>query len=252
MTIKTRHEIVEKELGIPADYQYKAIRSRNFFQANWHRNKMFVAEKLAGFSKDMSILDLGTGSGNFELLFAGKVKSITGVDYNDEAVNFLKKKIRSSGVSNVNVVVSDIRDLKLSKDHDKFDLITLIDVIEHFNFKDVEIIFKSFKKFMKPKGKVLMITPNYKSFWPMIEYLFDYLSLAPKFREHQHLSKLYRSNLEKLIRTNGFKIENIYSFNLFSFLIPNKLISQKLCLLETLIPLSLGNLIAVVFSKDVD
>jgi 2-polyprenyl-3-methyl-5-hydroxy-6-metoxy-1,4-benzoquinol methylase len=241
--------IVEKELGIPADYQYKAIHSNNFFQANWHRNKMFVAEGLSRFNKNMSVLDLGTGSGNFELLFSKKVKSITGIDYNDEAVNFLISEVKARGIKNVNAIVSDIRDLKLPKGKKKFDLITLIDVIEHFHFRDLEIIFKNFKKYLKPGGKVLMITPNYKSSWPIIERLFDLFGLAPKFREHQHLSRLYRSNLEELTRMNGFTIDKVCTFNLFSYLIPNEWISKKLCLVETLIPFDLGNLIAVVFSN---
>jgi ubiquinone/menaquinone biosynthesis C-methylase UbiE len=241
--------IVEQELGIPADYQYKAINSRNFIQSNWHNNKMFIAGRLCEFNDNMTVLDLGTGSGNFEFLFSKNVKSITGVDYNDEAVKFLEKTLEKLEIRNVRTVVSDIRDLVLPNVKDKFDLIVLIDIIEHFNFSDVETIFNNFNEFLKPSGKVLIITPNYQSSWPIIEYIFDFFGLAPKFRKHQHLSKLNRSNLLELIEKNAFKIEEMYTFNLFSYLIPCAWISQKVCLLETLIPLRLGNLIAVLFSS---
>lgn len=244
---KLNKPIVEIELGIPPDYQYKAIRSRNFVQSNWHHNKMFVINKLANFNKHMDVLDLGTGSGNFELNFASKVRSLVGVDYNDEAINFLRKKVAVKKIKNVETIVSDIRNLTLSKR--KFDLVVLIDVIEHFNFNDVENIFRHFNNYLKPHGRVIIITPNYKSLWPIIEYLFDLLELAPKFREHQHLSKLYSSNLQKLIEENGFEVRKLCTFNFFSFLIPSRKISRAICLLETKIPFLIGNLIAIDFSK---
>jgi len=40
------------------------------------------------------VLDLGTGSGNFELAYAKKLKKIVGVDYNDKLLAFLKNKLR--------------------------------------------------------------------------------------------------------------------------------------------------------------
>ncbi|KKQ53087.1 MAG: hypothetical protein UT19_C0017G0003 [Candidatus Woesebacteria bacterium GW2011_GWB1_39_10b] len=80
--------IIEKQLGIPGDYQYKALRSKNYLQSNWHRNKWLVIGNLLNQYKPEKVLDLGTGSGNFELIFSGMVKKIVGIDYNDEALNF--------------------------------------------------------------------------------------------------------------------------------------------------------------------
>ena len=246
---KIEANVVEQELKIPPDYQYKAITEGNFIQANWHKNKLFVIKKLLDFDKEMTILDLGTGSGNFEIFFSQYVKEIIGVDYNDEALDFLNNYLYTHKIKNVNLVLSDIRDLKLLKKINKFDLILLIDVIEHFKFHDVQKIFKSLGSYLKNDGKVIIVTPNYKSLWPALEYAFDFLGLAPKFRKHQHLSKLYKKNLEQLINDNDFQIERVCSFNLFSYLIPFRKISEKLCFLEISLPTLFGNLIAVVFSK---
>lgn len=243
-----RKHIVEKELGIPADYQYKAIRSSNFIQSNWHKNKMFVVNLLSHLNKNMKVLDLGTGSGNFELLFHSRVKKIVGVDYNDEALEFLKGRLESRKIKNVTLENADLRNFKLSKNQ-SFDLIIMIDVIEHLDYDDVKSLFTRFKKYLNKNGKVIIVTPNYKSLWPLLEYAFDYLGLAPKFREHQHLSKLYKSNLVELIAKNKFKLEKVCTFNLFSYLIPNSKLSEKFCLMETKIPVPAGNLITVVFSN---
>ena len=242
-------KIVEKELGIPANYQYKAIRSSNYIQANWHRNKMCLVGKLIDLNKKMSVLDLGTGSGNFELLFSGKVKNIVGVDYNDEAIHFLRNLLPKRKIKNVNLILDDIRELNKLEKQQKYDLILMVDVIEHLNFEDVKNLFSNFRKYLKKNGKVLIITPNYQSFWLIIEYGLEYLGLAPKFHEHQHLSKLYKSNLLKLINDKHYHLEKLCTFNLVSYLIPFKNVSEKLAFWETKIPMPIGNLIAVVFSR---
>ena len=83
-------EIVEKRLGISPDYQYKAMRKSFWLKRNWHKNKFDVIKEVCGFKRKMDVLDLGTGSGNFELLYSRSVKHIYGIDYNDEALLFLK------------------------------------------------------------------------------------------------------------------------------------------------------------------
>src|SRR5436190_12325761 len=119
--------IIEKELGIPPDYQYKAIRSKLFPQANWHHNKLVVLKKIIKPHHEMRILNLGAGSGNLELTFHPLVKEIVALDYHDEAMEFLKKKIQEKKIKNVQVVVKDIINLYSLNGFGKFDVITLID-----------------------------------------------------------------------------------------------------------------------------
>ena len=87
-------QIIEKELGITGDYQYQALRKGNFLQSNWHANKLEIVKYLLKKYQPKSVLDLGAGSGNLELKFAHLVKKITAIDYNDEAVSFLKNKLK--------------------------------------------------------------------------------------------------------------------------------------------------------------
>ncbi|KKU12266.1 MAG: hypothetical protein UX19_C0003G0021 [Candidatus Woesebacteria bacterium GW2011_GWA1_45_8] len=245
---KIKGPIVEKKLKIAPDYQFRAISQGNFFQKNWHKNKMLATKTLVNLDKKTTVLDLGTGSGNFELFFAREFKKIVGVDYNDEALYFLDKTLRKRDITNVDLILADIRKLN-SLDIGKFDLIVAIDVLEHLKLPQVKSLIKSLKKFLNKGGKVLIITPNYKSSWVLVEYLFDLLRLAPKFREEQHLSRLYRKNLEEIIEGYGFKIEKICSFNFPSFLLPVRSLSEKLCLMEMSVPFPFSHLIAVVFSK---
>src|SRR3989338_3765632 len=146
--------IVEKRLGIPADYQYRAIRRKNFLFSNWHFNKFTVLKRLANFDLESEILDLGTGSGNFELNYARYVKSIVGVDYHDEAIAFARKQIMSQNIKNVELICEDIRYLKRIKFAHKFDLIILVDVLEHISIKEGKLVIAHLTKLLKKDGSL--------------------------------------------------------------------------------------------------
>lgn len=241
--------IIEKKLGIPADYQYQAIRSKNFLQANWHKNKLLALETLLPLSSEKRILDLGTGSGNFELAFSHKVKQIIGVDYNDEALSFLKGRLRIDGISNVSLIFTDIRNLSPLLKYPKFDYIVAVDVIEHIRISEAQTVVKSIYKLLKPGGKVCIITPNYQSAWIFIESVLDKLTIVPKFKGEQHLAKYHKHNLSEIFEACGFQLVTFRTFNTFSYIFPSSRLSGNICKLELMFPFSYGNMIAAVFVK---
>lgn len=239
--------IIEKVLGIPPDYQYKAIRSKNFLQTNWHRNKIAVIQKLLDLNKNTSVMDLGSGSGNFELEFCRKVKNILAVDYNDEAISFLKKQLSKRHIKNVKTLVVDIRDLYKRKDIGKYNFIILTDVIEHIRVSEAQKVVSQLKNFLNKDGKVIIITPNYKSTWFFLEWILDKITLLPKFN-HQHLAKFYKGNLTRMFVEQGYMIDKISSFNLLSFLVPNKKLAKMVAELEISLSLPFGNLLVGIFT----
>lgn len=240
-------EIVEKKLGIPPDYQYKALRSNNFLQANWHNNKLIVLNFILKLTKAKRILDLGTGSGNFELTFAKNVDQIVGVDYNDEAIKFLKSKLRENKIKNVHLITEDIRNIEKIKYPGKFDLIIIVDVIEHLKIAGADKLTSKITKFLKKDGKVCIITPNYKSSWLIIEKLLDKFTVFPYLKDEQHLVKFHKENLKKMFAQKGYRPLFFSTFNLFSFLFFNKSIASKLCKLELSLKLPFGNLLVYLF-----
>lgn len=237
--------IVEKKLGIPGSYQYKAIRSKNFMQSNWHNNKLTVIEKVVKLTGARSVLDLGTGSGNFELIFAKKLDYITGVDYNNEAINFLRSKLRRKKIRNVKLICENVLTLSKRKIPEKFDLIISVDVIEHLKKKDAKIFIKSLKKFLNSLGTVCIVTPNYKSPWVIIEKVLDRFTSIPNMENEQHLTKFDKESLERLFKMNGYETTFSKSFNLVSFLPPGKKFASFLCKLELFFGITFGNLLVI-------
>jgi 2-polyprenyl-3-methyl-5-hydroxy-6-metoxy-1,4-benzoquinol methylase len=243
----TKIVVVEKKLGISPDYQYKQLRGKNFLFANWHNNKLVVMDYILKLTKARDILDLGTGSGNFELKFAKRLNKIVGVDYNDEAIGFLKSKLRENKINNVKLIVRDVREIKKIKNLPKFDLIIMVDVIEHLKIKDAEKLVIKLKSMLKKGGEVCIITPNYKSTWLILERMLDIFTILPHFEGEQHLAKYYKQNIENLFTRVGFKPVYFSSFNLFSFVFFNKSIAKTLCKLEMALKLPFGNLIVCLF-----
>lgn len=239
--------IIEKQLGIGGDYQYKAIRSPNFLQANWHRNKLTVMEKIIRIYKPKSVLDLGTGSGNFELTFAKKLEKIVGVDYNDDALKFLSKELKKRKIKNVKLVYRDILNAPEIIKLGKFDAIIMIDVIEHLKPKPALKLISNFKNLLTPNGIMIIITPNYRSLWPIIEKLLDKFTGIPHLENMQHIMKFDVNSLRSTFLKYNYRPLEYYTFNTISYLLPSTKLSSLLCKLETSFTLPFGNLIAYVF-----
>ena len=244
MKMNRKQEIVEKRLGIPPDYQYKAMRSRPWLQKNWHKNKFVAVGEIMNFSKEDSVLDPGTGSGNFELMFANRVKKIVGVDYNDEAIGFLRGMLKKRKLANVVLVVSGIRGLPTMVTRGRYSKVVMVDTIEHIRIDEAKELVKKIRTLLHPGGEVLLITPNYHSVWMLVERLLDNLTIVPKFNGEQHLAKFTAKNMVEMLKVAGYKDISISSFNLFSFIFPPVLCGWMLKVERTMLG-SLGCLLCV-------
>lgn len=250
MKNKSKDEIIEKKLGIPPDYQYRALHKANFLQANWHSNKLTALDYCLNLNKKACILDLGAGSGNFELIYGKKVKQITALDYHKEALDFLRSMLARKKINNVSLVHGDIRALEKISKLGKYDLVILVDVIEHVQKKEASKMIRILKKIILPGGNVCVITPNYKSLWIHIEHVLDKFTIVPHFGGHQHLAQYFPANLIEIFTKNGFKKSKINSFNLFSFISPSRKLSTLLCKLELSSGMKFGNLLLGVFKNE--
>ena len=250
MKARKKEETVEKKLGIPPNYQYKALYESFFLQSNWHANKFTALDYCLNLNKKVSILDLGAGSGNFEIIFGKKVKQITAVDYRKEALDFLESILSKKRIRNVKLVECDLRNLNDIKNIGKYDLILLVDVIEHIQMEEADKMIKNFKKLLVPGGKICVITPNFHSLWIYFESILDKFTIVPHFKGHQHLAQYHYGNLTKIFQKNNFTPQYIKSFNLFSFAFPLRLFATFICKIELKSNIKFGNLLLGVFNYE--
>ena len=114
---------------------------------------VFAMDRVAG----KNILDLGCGSGYGIYLLSYLANSVSGYDYNEEAINEARKfpyKCDSC---------LEIRNLEEDKPlnnhkHDKFDVIINFETIEHL--ANPEILLRRVKEVVNENGVIYISTPN--------------------------------------------------------------------------------------------
>jgi 2-polyprenyl-3-methyl-5-hydroxy-6-metoxy-1,4-benzoquinol methylase len=244
--------IIEKQLGISPEYQFNAYNSKNFFQRNWHRNKFDSIDLYLSYIHDLSkknVLDIGTGSGNFEIYKSKKFKKIIGLDYNNDAINFLSKKLKEQNISNVEAKIFDLRNFKQNEIPEAIDIVIMVDVIEHVSEENAMQLFKVLKNKLKDDSKIIIITPNYSSLWLIIEKVLDRLTIVPKFDGAQHIAKYNSKTLNNLFQKIGYENVVSTSINTFSFLFPFEYINKLINKIEFFSNFKNGNLLVAVYQK---
>ena len=103
--------------------------------------------------KNSKILDVGCGYGRFlNFLKSESFNNITGLEVGKEQCDFLKGK-------DIDLIETDLMSF-LSNSNEKFDLITMFDVLEHFNKNEILIIVSSLKKRLNKSGILIIQVPN--------------------------------------------------------------------------------------------
>jgi ubiquinone/menaquinone biosynthesis C-methylase UbiE len=160
----------------------------------WHISKRkTVISLLKKFLKTRSpkILDYGCGTGE-NLLALSKLGESFGVDNSSDAIDFCKQK----GIKNVTLVKND----KLPYKNSQFNLVTMLDVLEHIDEKGS---LKEVKRVLSDDGLVLITVPAFMWLWS-------------KWDEVLHHKRRYTTDsLKAVLNKNGFeviKISYMYSF----------------------------------------
>ena len=98
------------------------------------------------------------------------------------------------------------------KNKKKYDLILILEVLEHLD--NWELLIKKIKKNLKPKGKVVFSTIN-KTRLAKITSIFiaeNILNWVPK-NTHDYNKLIKPEDLIKVLKKNNFKINNIEGMN---------------------------------------
>lgn len=108
--------------------------------------------------REMDVLDVGSGQGEYSFELGKKVKSVVGVEPYDSAYEIAVQSVYPRlKVKFFNVPVED---LKIDK---KFDLIISLTVIEHMS--NAQKSFEQIFKLLKKGGVIYLTAPN--KLWPM-------------------------------------------------------------------------------------
>ncbi|MBI2443473.1 MAG: class I SAM-dependent methyltransferase [Candidatus Levybacteria bacterium] len=167
----------------------------------WHRAKRDLCEiylrKIQKKKRHMRLLDIGCGTGGNMQSFA-KFGKTYGVDISKEAIRFCKQRkltrVRLGSAHKTRYASSS------------FDVITMLDVLEHVDDKKT---LREVRRLLRPGGLLILTVPAHKMLWS-------------RWDEALHHKRRYeKKELYNLLASSQFrvlKITHVYSFLFFPVL----------------------------------
>jgi ubiquinone/menaquinone biosynthesis C-methylase UbiE len=208
--------------SVAGDYQYRALHSGHPMQRFWHGGKLTMIDQLIRphLSVGSRLLEVGCGAGNLLLQATVPGSYPLALDLSMQALTFVRSRLKEalfgadapSGFACTQAVGE-----ALPFPAGSFDCVLLSEVIEHLESPQISIA--EARRVLKPGGRLLVTTPNYRSFWPLMEWVVDRLNMAPQMAGEQHVSRFHSSSLKQMLVAAGLTMEYAGSiYNLSPFL----------------------------------
>ncbi len=141
-------------------------------------------------NKNKKILDIGAATGFFMKIAISKGFKIKGIEYSKDAAESGKK-------NGLNISVGTIEDYDSKKE--KFDVVTMFDVIEHI--PNPKFSIKAVSNLLVKNGLLLINTPDSGSFFAKLMGSKWHLIVPP-----EHIHYFNKKSLITLLESNGFEI----------------------------------------------
>ena len=127
----------------------------------WGKAYDYYFRKWLPKRKDATILDMGCGAGQLLLFFKQRgYTNLSGVDISPEQVGLARQVTPD-------IAERDIFEF-LEAHSDSFDLITGLDIIEHFHKDEILRFLEGCYAALKPGGRIILQTPNAASPWALL------------------------------------------------------------------------------------
>lgn len=203
--------------AVSGDYQYHALQCGHPVQRFWHGGKLIMIDHLVRphLMVGARLLEIGCGSGN--LLLRAIVPGVfpVALDLSRQALTFVRSRLlnlqsRADRPQDF-LLVQGVGEA-LPFPPGSFDMILLSEVIEHLPAP--EEVVRQAARLLRPGGRLLITTPNYRSLWPLLEWLVDRLNMAPKMAGEQHISRFQARSLRFMLESNGLHVDHFGSIYL--------------------------------------
>ena len=209
-------------------------------QANWHNLTFLKVKNYLDSNKKH--LDYACGSGTLIGLYS-EAESI-GFDISERQIQYANKKYNQKA----NFYL--ISELNFEKNLNKYDVITVLGLLEFLdNRGNIEII-NNLHTLLKPNGKLILTTPNFTSTMYLLEKLINIIGGVSY--QSQHINKLNKSKLSLLLNQTNFnkiKVQKIINFPVFLSFINIKLAVKFNSLVEKISNNKVGYLLLAELTK---
>ena len=202
--------IVKNEEGY--EYTHEAYRE---WPVLYHltRQRENIVEPMEIAPED-EILEVGAGMGAVTGALARRGKKVDCIELSKR--RSLVNAYRHRDMDNIEIIVGNFQDIKIEK---KYDVITLIGVLEYaYHYIDSETPYEDFiqkiASCLKPGGKLYIAIENKLGMKYFAGYHEDHLGKPfvgiEGYKKEDKVKTFSRSQLEKLLKENGFSSTEFY------------------------------------------
>lgn len=235
---------------IPPGYYYEKLINGSPVQKFWHREKF--REVATRIRPQDHVLDFGCGPGSFLAILAEELPEVkaVGLDIASGQIDFAMNKIGSQFKDGrISFCSLKGNEKRVPFDDASFDVVTSIEVIEHIHPYAAAKALGEMRRILKPDGRIIITTPNYRSLWPLIEVALE--KLSPVKYHEQHISKFTPNSFVKFIESCGFEVVKLNTiFTIAPFLASlSKGLAQKVHQFEKSHGLHIGSLLVAEAKK---
>ena len=194
--------------SIPIGYYDKifteGLKVKRGLQFSWHYLKFKTVK--THFPEYKTHLDIACGPGTFIGNFLDNRS--TGLDISNNQISYAKNTYTS--LSN-QFYLKDMN--KEFKDEKNYDVITLLEFIEHISPEEVNsLILKCMDKLNK-NGKIIITTPNYRGLWLLLEKIVSIV--GPVNYKLQHINRYTKNRVEKELKFENLTVKKYINFGIF-------------------------------------
>ncbi len=173
--------------GIPAGYYDQILLGKDGPRKFWHWHKFnSVMRMITAERTRMRLLDVGCFSGSFAGRFLSEsLFESTSLDILPAQITYAKERFETATRRFKHY--DGFHKLVEAAGTEPFDVVTLIEVIEHLTPEQIREFFLAIDRLTRPGSQVIVSTPNYVSVWPVLELILNQMSDV-KYEE-QHITK---------------------------------------------------------------
>jgi len=149
-------------------------------------------------------LDLGCGPGTLIGLLDDRFIS-TGIDISRTEIDYARCEYESESKRFFAISAGALPD-----DCRNYDVATAVEVVEHLAPVEVDDVLRATIARLRPGGKLIVTTPNFRSAWPLVEMLvsrFGEVSYAS-----QHIDRFTAGLLRQLLQDLGLKDVRVHRY----------------------------------------